>query len=63
MTTHELARKLLEVPDFHVRFKGTIKIWNNEYGEDTSWVDFNDLKIADVGYSDQVVIISGTEIC
>lgn len=63
MKAHELAKKLLECPDFEVEFSGMIKYWNEEYScEDSSYVKFISIDIADIGHSDKVIIITGDEV-
>jgi hypothetical protein len=62
MTAHELAKKLLELPDFEVQFVGWAAHYSAEYGADMVTVRFNTVYIADVGHSDKVVVISGDEV-
>ena len=61
MKAHELAKKLLECPDFEVIFGTYTKEYSDEYGENNVYRDFNNLEVYDIGYSDQVVILSGKE--
>lgn len=61
MKAHELAKKLLECPDFEVVFGAYTKEYSDEYGEDNVYRYFNKLEVYDIGYSDQVVILSGKE--
>ena len=58
MTAHELAKKLLELPDFEVQFAG----WTADMSFVRRTVRFNKVDIADVGHSDKVVVISGDEV-
>ena len=59
MKAHELAKILLECPDFEVVFTGDVTLCSCEIP--TARYDFNKLEVYDIGYSDQVVILSGKE--
>lgn len=62
MTAHELAKKLLELPDFEVQFVGWATHYSADYGTVTISAGFNEIDIADVGHSDKVVLLSGDEV-
>ena len=55
MTAHELAKKLLELPDFEVQFVGWAAHYSAEYGADMVTARFNEIDIADVGHSETVL--------
>jgi hypothetical protein len=56
--SHELAKKLLECPDFELQFSGMLISF--EYGH--KYARFDQLEIADIGHSDKVIIITGDEV-
>jgi len=58
MEAKELAKKLLEHPDFDVVFSFS-EIDNSSYG--MSVRRFEDVEIHDIGYSDGVISLGGDE--
>lgn len=57
MKAHGLARKLLECPDFDVNFT---RVHISSSG-DHIYTRFDQVEIVDIGYSDQIIIMSGEE--
>lgn len=62
MKAHELARVLLALPDFEVQFSGSTEVYENIQYSYNMHIRFDTLEVADVGYSDKVIVISGTEV-
>lgn len=56
MNAKDLAKKLLEHPDFEVKFHDFRQEFPGEPPVFNSW---ENVKITDIGYSDKVIILTG----